>query len=164
MITQEELKANLRYDSETGDFTWLKQVGSRVSVGTIAGCKTRYGYVSIRVLGGTYLAHRLAWLYTYGEMPKMHIDHINGVKDDNRLCNLREASKSENGFNRDKPRTNKTGYKGVSLCGCIKNPYVSQIGVNGKSIRLGRFPTAELAHEAYREAAKKYHGEFVWVA
>lgn len=159
-MTQDELKRHLHYCEETGKFTWIVPTRGRTATGTEAGHKTRFGYMSITLLGEKCLSHRLAWLYIYGEMPKAHIDHINGDKADNRLCNLREANKSENGFNRNKPKSNTTGFKGVSRCGCKKNPFVSQIGVNGKSIRIGRFPTAELAHEAYKNAAKKYHGEF----
>jgi hypothetical protein len=86
-------------------------------------------------------------------------DHINGNPLDNRRANLRLATNTENMRNRGKYRTNTSGYKGVDWRrGAGK--WRAVIKVNGKQIYLGLFTTPELAHAAYCEAAKKYHGEF----
>jgi len=99
MITQDKLKEILDYNQHTGLFTWkkIKKYSNR-SVGDIAGSLS-LGYVVIGIDKKIYKAHRLAWLYVYGEFPKEQLDHINGNKEDNRICNLREANQSQNNFN-----------------------------------------------------------------
>ena len=99
-ITQEYLKSILSYDPETGLFTWLVQKGARALVGSIAGTIRNNGYLKINIDKQLYYAHRLAHLYMTGEWPKNHIDHINGIKNDNHWCNLREATYSQNNKNR----------------------------------------------------------------
>ena len=156
MLTQEYLKSILSYDQESGIFTWIKCNKYWLN-GTNAGtiCK---GYVRININGKLYFAHRLAWLYVYGEFPNENIDHINMVRNDNRLENLREATFTQNGYNRLKLSNNKTGYKGVSL---IKNgKYKAQSFLNGNLVYLGIFKTPEEASTAYKLYAKSMHGEF----
>ena len=111
-LTQERLKELLNYDASTGVFT-RKVSTNGAKAGDIAGRKTKGRYVEIRVDGGRYLAHRLAWLYMYGEFPSDDIDHINHIKTDNSLANLRVASKAENQKNRSLSIRNKTGVSGV---------------------------------------------------
>jgi hypothetical protein len=97
MLTQAELKKYLRYYPDSGIFTcpcparWDKLLGT----------PNKLGYVYIMVRGRMYAAHRLAWLYVHGEFPKDEIDHINRIRGDNRICNLREATHKENCRNRD---------------------------------------------------------------
>ena len=99
------IKELLDYDKSTGEFTWIcKRRGA--SKKKLAGTKTKIGYTMIMIDGKYYLAHRLAWLYVYGEMPKLSIDHINGKKDDNRIKNLREVTILENQHNFTKPNKN----------------------------------------------------------
>lgn len=143
MLTQEELKSLLSYDPETGEFTWLVNKGSRAQANNKVGkpCKT-HGYVFIRINKKLYRAHHLAWLYFYGVYPSLDIDHINQIKHDNRLCNLREVSRSVNNYNTNKRK----GY-------CKRNDkYRSYINVNGKQKHLGTFNTEEEAKEAYEQA------------
>lgn len=108
--------------------------------------------------GKEYLEHRLAWFYTLGVWPE-RIDHVNGVKDDNRLSNLRECTIAENNQNRRRKKNNKSGHKGVSWHSYNKR-WRSQITVQGKDTHLGYFLTKEEAADAYNDAALQHHGEF----
>ena len=112
ILTQACLKELLHYDPETGVFTWKVQ-RSRVKAGTIAGHKNANGYIVIYVLNRPYKAHRLAWLYANGYFPPEDIDHINGAKADNRIQNLREASRKVNSRNQKIFCTNSSGIPGV---------------------------------------------------
>ena len=88
------------------------------------------------------------------------IDHANRIKTDNRICNLREATRAENSRNKSISIKNTVGLKGVSKYEGRANPYRSWIKVDYRSIYLGSFKTAEEAHQAYAAAAKKYHVDF----
>src|SRR6266498_767328 len=106
----------LDYNPEMGEFRWKLRPSKRTSVGAVAGYKNGQGYWQIEFRGKTYQAHRLAWLFTYEKWPRKEIDHINGIRDDNRIDNLREASKSQNQHNRKqwgKPTT--SIFKGVTF-------------------------------------------------
>ncbi len=113
MLTQAKLKELLHYDPETGVFTCIISRGSGAMVGDTPGSNDK-GYRRLRISGINYKAHRLAWLYTYGYFPEGYIDHINRVRDDNRIVNLREVSPSCNLRNASTPTTNSSGVKGVS--------------------------------------------------
>lgn len=152
-LSQEELKVKLKYNYETGVFTWKDM---KYKHSSIAG-SNRDGYITININGKNYLAHRLAWLYVYGIWPRGHIDHINGIVTDNRINNLREVSKSQNGMNRGVQINNILGVKGVSPSG---NKYVARIGVRGITYYLGTFKTIEEAVNARREAETEYFGEY----
>lgn len=158
MLTRENLKSQFHYDPDTGEFTRTVNSGGRLS-GTKAGNLSDGGYIRISVFNKSYRAHRLAWLYMTGEMPSMHIDHINGVRHDNRFSNLRVASNAQNMHNIGKYENNTSGYKGVSWHKAAQK-WCAQIKVNGKRIYLGIYESAELAHKAYQDFALKVHGEF----
>lgn len=159
-LTQKELKEVLIYDQGTGVFTRIVNRSNRwknfnMPTGTI---HPVYKYRIIQVLGRLYHAHRLAWLYVYGYFPDKDIDHVNGVRDDNRISNLREATRAQNSSNNTRARsTNRLGVKGVTQIG---DKFLAQIMVNYKNITLGLHPTVEEASEVYKEAKRKYHGEF----
>jgi hypothetical protein len=161
MITQEELKEQVKYDPDTGEFTWLKlNPNNRVSkIGGLAGSKDSYGYTVIQLNNVRYKAHRLAWLYMNGEMPSKSIDHINGCTSDNRISNLRDVSHSENCKNQKVHKRNTTGYRGVSYFKANKK-YTAYITVNYKRIHLGYFATIEDAVNKVKEARATLHGEF----
>jgi hypothetical protein len=156
LITQSRLKELLNYDPETGVFTWAVKRAA-VKPGDIAGC-TSEGYWLIKVHGKMYQAHRLAWLWVHGAFPEM-IDHINGVTSDNRLCNLRAATNSQNQANSRMRVNNTSGHKGVVWDKQCRK-WAARINVRNRRLYLGVFDNIDAASAAYSAAAKKYFGEF----
>lgn len=157
-LTQERLKELLNYDPETGIFTWLNPLSFCVQAGSIAGWIDKRGYVFIRVNGKLMAAHRLAWLYVRGCWSEFDIDHIDGDPSNNKLRNLREATRSENNQNRSKFGRSSVGLIGVSYNPkCTNNPYQAAIKSCGKRLYLGSFPTQEDAYSAYLKAKSELH-------
>lgn len=155
-VTQQRLKELLRYDAATGSFFWCVNRGGRTRAGDLAGRIAVGGYVRIRVDGCEHMAHRLAWLYVYGETPSSHIDHINGNAADNRIENLRLATPFENQQNVGLKKSNRSGYVGV--CWQTKeSAWRARITVHGVRLSLGHFKTAEDAAAAYASAKAKHH-------
>jgi len=151
MITQAELKKKVSYDPETGIFT-RKETGEKI------GYPDKDGYINFNVNGKLRKAHRMAWLYHNGVLPKM-IDHINGVAWDNRIVNLRAVTPVESALNRGRRSDNSSGYKGAYFVRST-GKYVSFIKRSGVRYHIGTFNTAKEAHEAYCLKAKELHGEF----
>jgi hypothetical protein len=162
LLKPETLRSLLSYDPESGDFKWIEKRFNGADSGQSAGSINRYGYRRICVFGSYYTAHRLAWLLHYGVEPKGSLDHINGVRSDNRIANLREATNSQNGYNMSLSSASKSGVKGVRFyCRAgRKDKWSARIMVQGESIFLGLFDTLEEAKSARLCAAEKYHGEF----
>lgn len=157
MLTVDRLRSVLSYNSETGEFRWL-ETRRRGHIGKAAGCISKQsGYVLIKIDGKLYMAHRLAWLHAHGCWPSNRTDHVNGVRSDNRLSNLREANPSQNGANRRLTERNSLGLKGVSR---RYGKYRATIIKDYKQIFLGSFDSPEDAHRAYVDAAKRLYGEF----
>ena len=154
MITCEALKKCLAYNPITGCFRWLVTTG-RAKVGIIAGCLHHEGYRLIKINWRKYPAHWLAFLYMKGRWPKSQMDHINGLRADNRWKNLREATNKLNSENRRRANRN----NGSKLLGAYRYPggWRSAIGSNGKIYQLGCFRTAKQAHQAYVRAKRKLH-------
>lgn len=161
MLTQEILKCHLQYIPETGIFIWVNPTSFRVAKGSEAGSLSPTGYLTIRLFGKLYQAHRLAWLYMTGEMPSKHIDHINCNKADNRFKNLREATNAENVMNSGIRSNNTSGFKGVKW-NKNRNKWVADCTANGKRHYLGYFSKIDDAVEAYKQCAMKIHGEFFY--
>ncbi|WGR74304.1 MULTISPECIES: HNH endonuclease signature motif containing protein [unclassified Bradyrhizobium] len=153
-----ELRAWLSYDSETGQFTWLK-VSGKSRVGAIAGTPHAKGYVTIGIKRKQHLAHRLAWAFHYGEWPDRQVDHKNGNKADNRIDNLRLATNQQNHANRGAQKNSTSGVKGVYWFK-PQQKWKAQIQVAGKAIVIGYFDKKDDAIAARREAEKQYQGEF----
>jgi hypothetical protein len=157
ILTAERLRELLHYNPDTGVFTRITKVPRGSMPGIVRGTK-KYGYLNFSVDGRVYRAHRLAWLYMTGEWPVEYVDHINGVKDDNRFANLRAADGSLNTQNQRKARKDNlsTGLLGVSW-NSKRNIYKASIRINGKLTHLKNCKTAEEAHQVYLEAKRKYH-------
>ena len=160
ILTQARLKELVSYHPETGLFTWIKSpIGGPKRLGAVAGSSLQNGYCRIKLAGSTYLQHRLAWLYMYGYLPTIDIDHINGCPGDNSISNLRLATRAQNTFNTTKRYTNTSGFKGVSWRERNKK-WIAQIQVNSVTKYLGIFQKIEDAATAYNNAAKELHGSF----
>ena len=155
MLTVERLRVVLDYDPNTGLF-WWKARGKGRNFDNPAGWHRERGYRCIEIDWEQYRAHRLAWLFVHGEWPPDQIDHINGVKDDNRIANLRAANNSQNQINT--PGRSASGCRGVCKSG---QKWSAAISVIGKMKWLGTFDTKEEAAAAYGAAAENLHGEFV---
>lgn len=149
VLTQARVREVLDYDPETGVCRWRVTLSRRAMAGTIAGNITWAGYRAISIDRRNYQLHRVIWFYVHGEMPKQ-IDHKNGVRDDNRLVNLREATYSQNGANQRRRINNTSGFKGVHRAG---ERWRARIEVNRRHISLGMFDTPAEAHAAYMNAA-----------
>ena len=155
-LTAERLRELFSYDPETGFFTLLKRrMGSRQKVGHIQD-QLHKGYVCATIDGHQYRCHRLAWLYIHGVWPNQSIDHINGIKTDNRILNLRDVSHSVNMQNiKTVNATSTTGVLGAQKD--YKGRFKSLIQVDGKKRYLGYFKTAEEANQAYLKAKREHH-------
>jgi hypothetical protein len=156
VTTQELLKEFFSYDKETGLFTRLKTTSKVAKRGSIAGGVTKAGYIIIAVGKNRHYAHRLAWLYETGELPINQIDHINHNKSDNRFCNLREATASQNSCNIISKRNN-AGIKGVTLNAHGK--FHAQIMKEGV-LYQDTFKTLEEARAFLAGLREELHGEF----
>ncbi len=156
MLTLERLREILAYNPETGLLIWLVKANKRFEVGRVAGhLNKRWRYIEVRIDGLSYRAHRLAWMLMTGEPWPEQIDHINLNPSDNRWCNLRKATRSQNGANRKCYA--RSGRKGVTACG---KKWVAYLTVDRKQQYLGIFKSPEEAHAAYSAAAKNIFGEY----
>ncbi len=154
------LKECFSFNSDTGELTWKRRPLHHYKSTTSQDLFNRRfpgktlvpevsGYIFARIDGLLYPAHRLIYkIYTGVDPENKVIDHINGIKHDNRLCNLRLATKSQNGMNRIKlDITNNSGYRGVYLCKHTGR-YIAKVHSEGVSYWGGRHDTAELASKA----------------
>ena len=146
----ERVRELLDYNPDTGVFTWKVKRGGKAQAGTVAGYEHVTGYWYIAIDKKYYPAHRLAWLYIHGVEPENDIDHINHQRSDNRISNLREATRSQN-------CANKVGTKGFIFRRGLYEVYVK---VFQKRHFIGCFKTEDEAREAYAVARIKYFGEF----
>ncbi len=160
-ITQELLKEYFNYDPVTGEFTWIKKPAQCIKIGDIAGNITTTRYRSIKFFNKGYQVHRLVWLYIHVSFPSdnKEIDHINGIRDDNRLINLREATRAQNQHNKPISKNNTSGCKGV-MWNKSEEKWRASISFNNLRKHLGSFNTKEEAIKARKDAEKQYHKEF----
>lgn len=157
-LTAERLRELLHYDSETGVFTNRVSRSPKAQAGMVAGSQDQNGYLLIRIDWKLHRAHRLAWLYVYGEWPKGLLDHRNRIKSDNRITNLRPADKVLNGQNRAAAQSNnETGFLGV--CRHFDGHFRAVIQHDGRQRHIGLYDTPEEAHAAYLEAKRRLHSE-----
>ena len=155
MIDQETVKKLFHYDAESGMLIWRFGNGRNVKPWQEVKAKNGNGYYTAKIHGKSYLAHRLAWLYVHGSFPNKYIDHKNRIRNDNRLCNLRDVNTTDNAQNISLPSHNKSGYIGVSW---IKshNCWTVYVKVNKKNKWLGYYKNLDDA-VAVRKAGEKQH-------
>lgn len=157
-ITQEDLKRTLDYNPISGVFTWVYGAANySAKAGDIAGFFDKDYYCIISILGKEYKAHRLAFLYMTGVIPKI-VDHIDRNPSNNIWVNLRAATHSLNMFNTGLRSHNTSGYKGLVL-DKRSGRWSARIGFEGKSISLGEYLTKELAIEARLRGEERYYGK-----
>jgi hypothetical protein len=154
-ITVDKLKSFLSYDPSSGLFTWLVSRG-KAKKGSIAGHTEHTGYVSIGIEGKYYVAHRLAWLYVFGSFPDLDLDHIDGDKENNRIGNLRLATKHQNRQNLSEKGMGSNPRMGVNFDKDSKK-WRARIMFDGKRHCLGSFNSFEEAGKAYDEKKKELH-------
>lgn len=156
IVTPKRLRELLEYDAATGLLTWRVNRKGTVKAGDVAGSPAAGGYLNISIDWRLYKAHRLAWLYVYGEWPAQQIDHINGDPMDNRIANLRDVSPTVNTQNQRLARSdNRSGVMGTRE---RDGRWIARIGLSGKRQKhLGMFDTQAEAHEAYLEAKRLLH-------
>lgn len=142
------------YDADTGLLTWKVKKAYRINVGDIAGFLDANGYYTVKIDNSSYKVHRIVWLLVYGYNPENHLDHINKVRKDNRICNLRERTGVCNSFNKVLQSNNITGVAGVGIVS--GNKYKVRITVNKECIYIGRFESFMDAVIARYKAELKY--------
>lgn len=154
----EYIKSRLEYAPGTGAFVWAGRRKNQVKTGSIAGTINPHGYVRINILGRIHQAHRLAFLLMTGEMPEF-VDHINGIRHDNRWENLRAATKVQNCLNSSIRSDNTSGVKGVSWCKTRKK-WVGYIKAPGAGVVKKYFYDLIGAELWVKAKRKEHHGEF----
>jgi hypothetical protein len=145
-----DLTFAFKCDAENGKLFWRDTFKE-------AGSIKKDGYRFVKLKGRLYATHRIIWKIVKGADPISEIDHINRIKSDNRFCNLREASRTQNAQNSKVPCDNKSGHKGVIF---HRKKWQASITVARKQVYLGLYETKDAAVCAYQAAAKKYFGEF----
>ncbi len=155
-LSSARLRELLNYNPLTGEFRWAPSTNKRFR-GKPAGSINNHGYHRIQIDKREYVAHRLAWLFVHGEWPIEEIDHVNGDRKDNRLENLRQATRAENQRNSANWRRSSAGLRGVQR---VNKKYHAHIQCDGKQSHIGSFASPEAAHAAYYAEASRLHGEF----
>jgi hypothetical protein len=159
LISQEFLRKHFRYDAETGAFIRMRACDGKPAK-RVCGTEHRLGYRVIGIARKLFYAHRLAWMYVYGKWPEGELDHINGVRDDNRIANLREVSRQANMQNVRKNRRPKatSQYLGVSRDKRMRSrPWRAVVSKDGKNYDCGYWATEEEAHAAYVARKRELH-------
>ena len=160
MISAKLVAEYLEY--KDGHLWWIKRPPGPTKniIGNRFGSVGKLGYISGQLLGKMYKEHRLIWLLNTGTWPKDQLDHINGIRDDNRIENLREVTNQQNSCNRPGWKDASSSYKGVSWHKG-KQKWVARCMLNGKMHNLGSFINEEDAAKAYDNKAKELHKDFV---
>lgn len=153
MLTHQRLTEVLVYEPDTGVFRWRKN-RKKCTAGGIAGSQRKDGYISIKVDYNRYFAHRLAWFYSHVKWPAEEVDHINRSPGDNRLSNLRLATRSQNATNRKRQSNNASGFSGVSFHRA-SGKWHARVRLDGRDIHLGLFTEPGDAAMAVMSAVRR---------
>ena len=156
-LTQEQVLELLSYAD--GKLYWRKKTSKKTVVGAEAGTLRKTdGYRQIMISRRTYRTHRLIYLYHTGCLPEI-LDHINQNVSDNRIENLRSATRAENAYNCKLRPDNTSGVKGVTWCK-NKRKWVARLYANRQVLNLGRFVAMQDAIDVVKAARQQYHGAF----
>ena len=158
----ENVKDYLNYNPDTGEFTWIKSPAKIIKVGQKAGSIDKFGYLRIKFKGKKIAAHRLAWYFVYGELPEKELDHINRIKTDNKISNLRLCTRAENITNTSKRKNCSSEHKGVCWHKRV-GKWGASVRVNTILIHIGYYNTEIEAAEAYNEKVLQHYGDFAVV-
>lgn len=157
-LTQSYLKSLLDYNPDTGNVVWRRDVSNTTKAGTEAGGHGANPYRRISIKGKRYYMHRIVWIMQYGCEPTGDIDHINGIKTDNRISNLRDVSHA---INQQNVRRARVDNKSTKLLGAhynkLNKSYCAHITVKGNPKHIGVYNTAMEAHEAYLSVKRQIH-------
>jgi hypothetical protein len=153
-MTKDQLHQLFEY--KNGQLFWKVSLSKRVNIGNKAGFLTNRGYLSIGINKKIYRLHKIVFAMHHGYLPKI-VDHINGIKDDNRIENLREANACQNNVNIGIRKDNTSGSKNVRW---HNKKWTVEVRINKKRINFGGFDDLELADLVAQEARDKYHKEF----
>ena len=166
-ITNTRLRELLHYNEASGVFIWKRRPETKPTdktwnkryAGKVAGNRNvSHGYVVIDIDGKPRFAHRMAFLYMTGDVPA-YVDHVNGMRHDNRWSNIRPCNAVQNAANKTVRNDSSTGLKGVHLHK-KRLHHVKPFQARLKRRSLGYFATAEEAHAAYFAAHKAASGDF----
>jgi len=156
----EELRKFLHYEPDTGLFRWKVNVGKKIKANSVAGSLLSQGYIHVKINQENFKAHRLAWALYYNQDPGgMEVDHIDKNKSNNKIINLRLASRRGNCANSGPRKNNKLGVKGIS---CENGKFRANIQKNGKNYHLGYYDTIEEASNVYWAVTEELFGEFAY--
>lgn len=168
-LTQNDIKKLLIYIPKYGVFVWRVRKGTNPGIKTwnkrfagtaAAGYTDKNGYCFLSINNVKFLVHRLVWLYVNGSFPPEEIDHVNGIRSDNRIINLRESTRSQQNFNRRLTEKSSTGRVGVSL---FRGKYRARIQIHGKKYYLGTFDSIESASAVYQDKSRELFGDYSYV-
>lgn len=153
-LTKEMADELLEY--RDGNLYWKRSLSNNAKIGSIAGCVASNGYAQVRVHGKVYKTHRVIWLIVYGEWPSGQIDHVNGIRSDNRLVNLRDVTASINQKNRAKGKNNTSGHLGIRKS---RDKWRAFIKINGRDQHIGTYENINHAiwMRKVAEVAVGYH-------
>lgn len=156
-ITPARAAELLAYDPETGILQWKERSARCIAIGDVAGALKQDGYISVSIGRRSYPAHHIAWAITHGEWPHM-IDHINGVKSDNRIYNLRVSDIKHNTQNQRRAHKSNlsSGILGVHFY-ARTGRWRATIWADGRNHFLGYHATADKAQQVYLEAKRRLH-------
>ena len=161
-LDQAEVRRLFAYDPETGAFTWRVRRSNKIAVGQEAGGVNTHGHRRVGIGSSKHYVHRLIWLYVYGCWPAREIDHVNTHPSDNRLCNLREATRRQGLHNTSRRRDNRAGIKGVRWSQRHQR-WVAKLNRPDGSVFQRRLRSKEAAAAAYAQEAARQFGEFARV-
>jgi hypothetical protein len=157
-MNQQQLREIFDYRAETGELVWKSRTSNRIRIGDVAGSKSKLnGYIEVRIKGKLYQGHRLVWVYVNGDIPDgLLIDHVDENRSNNRIENLRLATKAQNMMNRGAQKNNSLGIKGIDIVG---KRFRVQVAGNGKRA-YGMFDDIQEAEQFAMSAREVLHKEY----